>query len=232
MASLLIEIQQEAINGQKPLADVLRKLFVLAYKINSDEIKDWVEGELNGYSDESQLPDYRAAKRFQIKGHFRSNYGHEVRNADIPFSAFGDRDTREFWSHVPFVSPISVMEGTVRRSGEYDTLRRPIGSGVAMKHLSGFYKNMQCVQAWNVIPVAYYLGIIEQVRNKVLKFALELLANKDAMAIELDTVQISESTKTVIVNTFNTTIMGDAHNLAQSSSEFTQKNQAIENDTI
>lgn len=229
MASLLKEIQQEAIDGQKPLADILRKLFVLAYKINSDEIKDWVEGELNGYSDESQLPDYRAAKRFPIKGLYRNSSGHEVRNADIPFSAFGDKNTRDLWSHVPFVLSISVMENDARQPG---SLCRPIDPVVAMEHLSLLYRNMQCVQAWNEIPVASYLGIIEQVRNKVLKFALELSANKDAMDIELVTAQISEPTKNAIVNTFNTYIMGDAHNLAQSSSEFTQKNQAIENDTI
>ena len=60
MASIVIELQKEALDGDIPLSDLLRKALVVARKLKVKEFDIWVSKELEGYSDNSEIPNYRA----------------------------------------------------------------------------------------------------------------------------------------------------------------------------
>ena len=57
MASIVEEIQRDALDSSTSLSDLLRKTRVVASKLNQAQPLEWVESELNGYKDE--VPDYR-----------------------------------------------------------------------------------------------------------------------------------------------------------------------------
>ena len=59
MASIVIELQKEALNGAISLTDLLRKALVVARKLKIREFEDWILKELEGYSHYSEIPDYR-----------------------------------------------------------------------------------------------------------------------------------------------------------------------------
>ena len=59
MASIVIELQKEALDGDIPLSDLLRKALIVARKLKIKEFDDWISKELEGYSDNSEIPDYR-----------------------------------------------------------------------------------------------------------------------------------------------------------------------------
>lgn len=59
MASIVIELQKKALDGDIPLSDLLRKALVVARKLKIKEFDDWISKELEGYSDNSEIPDYR-----------------------------------------------------------------------------------------------------------------------------------------------------------------------------
>ncbi|WP_184542234.1 hypothetical protein [Mucilaginibacter sp. FT3.2] len=56
---LISDIINELIDLQKPLEGALLKTKVLASRINNTELLEWVNGELNGFTDIDNLPDYR-----------------------------------------------------------------------------------------------------------------------------------------------------------------------------
>lgn len=57
--TLLREIQAAATDGTVEISTVLRKAKILASRLKNREFGQWVDCELNGYSDVADLPPYR-----------------------------------------------------------------------------------------------------------------------------------------------------------------------------
>jgi len=74
--NLLNEIKVDLVNSSIYLSDVLRKAKVLAYELQSEEMKSWVELELNGYENipPDQIPAYRKIST-QSFGQFIGPFG-------------------------------------------------------------------------------------------------------------------------------------------------------------
>jgi hypothetical protein len=53
---LVDEIIEMAADGKKPLADALRKCLVLAFELKNERLKEWIEKELNGYTNKDEVP--------------------------------------------------------------------------------------------------------------------------------------------------------------------------------
>jgi AbiTii len=64
---------------------LLRKCRVLASRLQNDELKQWVQSELDGYRDEMEVPEYRHI-HCHAYGHFFGPYGHELTDLQIPAS--------------------------------------------------------------------------------------------------------------------------------------------------
>ena len=60
--SIVLELQQEALDGNTRVSDLLRKALVVAKKLNISEFENWVKNELRGYKDASNVPKYRQVK--------------------------------------------------------------------------------------------------------------------------------------------------------------------------
>lgn len=56
---LLTEIQNEAISDTVAVNSLLRKVMLLAHKLDSGLLEDWVKHELNGYPNDVEVPHYR-----------------------------------------------------------------------------------------------------------------------------------------------------------------------------
>jgi len=59
MASLIEQLQSEAVERSVPITDLLRKAKVAAIKLQRTDFASWVESELSGYGDKSDIPAYR-----------------------------------------------------------------------------------------------------------------------------------------------------------------------------
>jgi len=81
--SLLEEIQREAVDSNSDLGALLRKCKLLAARLGSQALEDWLIWESNGYPNNISVPDYRTWT-LKIKGHFSGPFGSGLRNADIP----------------------------------------------------------------------------------------------------------------------------------------------------
>jgi len=112
---LLDGIIEIAIDTSKSLPILLRKCLLLAYQLKNDRLKYWANQELNGYSTEQELPDYRVMS-IPTHANFSGPFGAGMRNWPIPPALLEERH-REFARKVELRQAISCYEPE-SRSGD------------------------------------------------------------------------------------------------------------------
>lgn len=59
MSGIVLELQRESLDKSIRASDLLRKTLLVAKKLKVTDIESWILSELNGYSDNSGIPNYR-----------------------------------------------------------------------------------------------------------------------------------------------------------------------------
>ncbi|WP_186326508.1 hypothetical protein [Paenibacillus sp. Y412MC10] len=62
MTSLVVELQRDALDSKVSIADLIKKAYVVARKLNISEFQEWLHNEMHGYTDVDAIPDYRNIK--------------------------------------------------------------------------------------------------------------------------------------------------------------------------
>lgn len=168
--SLLSDIQDAVIDSNTNLATLLRKCKVLATRLGNDDFKNWVENELNGYKSNEELPEYRILD-VNSKGHFSDKSGSIFKNLDILINNFPE-ENRQIMSTCYLTHHIATLESLVRDS-KNGIVQEPWDPGIVSVSSQIFYQNMSCIQAWKIIPVSNLVGLLDEVRNKILTFVLK-----------------------------------------------------------
>jgi len=210
--SLLREIQTAAIDSMVPLADLLRKCKVLAARLGNDDFKAWVDKELNGYPSKDELPQYRVIT-VNSKGHFSGPFQSGLRNADIPMTCMPEA-LRETLSHTYFTSPVAGLESLVR-GGKASSLSEPWNPDIVAHFGDSIYENMNCMQAWKVIPAPAIIAALDTIRTRILNFALEI--EEQAPAAGEAAPNANPLPQERVSHIFNTYISGNVQNLANAS---------------
>ena len=210
--SLLREIQSAAIDSSVPLTSLLRKCKVLAARLGNEEFKSWIDNELNGYKSKEDLPKYRVLT-VNSKGHFSGPFQSGLRNADIPMSCMPEK-FRESLSHSYMMSPVAALESLVD-GNDSGTLTEPWNPDIVAHFGDNIYEDMNCMQAWKVIPTSALVAALDTIRTRVLNFALEI----EAEAPEAGEAPANSSPvpQDRVQQIFNTYITGNVQNLANAS---------------
>ncbi len=206
----LLETIQTDIDGTTSLSKVLRSATVLAFRLKNQELRDWVDRELNGYPDGSTVPDYRVLPTASF-GTFTNGF-RTIQNVAIPLNVFPD-DTREQFHSMAMRQGIRELESmleTCVRSGE-GTLhsRYP---GITTHYLANrVFADMVCLSAWRSVSQAGLTGILDAVRNRLLTLTLELAERYPAAAqLDFNTTAANPSSER-LAQVINYTINGDHH---------------------
>lgn len=215
--TLLREIQNSAVDANEPIASLLRKCKILAVRLGNSDLKNWVEYELNGYHSTQNIPEYRV---YQVgcKGYFSGAFGRAMKNADIPKSVVPE-EVREQLFTAYLAQPVSSIESLISESSG-GTVQEPWPSDVTAILEQQIYQDMNCLQAWKVIPVNGLVGALDIIRNKVLNFVLEIeVENPDAGDAPINSTPIPEEKVDQI---FNTYISGNVQNVSAGGKDITQ----------
>lgn len=215
--SLLKEIQDEAVTSQSDIASLLRKCRVLASRLKNDDLKNWVQNELDGYKPKDELPAYRICRCHSL-GTFLGAGGRRLENAPIPLTSI-PKEYRESLSKVQFRESISALADLVRHN-DGKPLQQAWPPDLYPVVGEQIMQYMNLGQAWKVIPRSMIVSIIETVRNRILNFALELEAESPNAGESVPTAKQVSTEK--VSQVFNTYIMGNVGNVATASSNFSQ----------
>jgi hypothetical protein len=221
--SLLRDIQDAAIDSKTDLSTLLRKCMVLASRLGSLDFKQWIENELNGYASGDELPLYRIITT-NSKGHFSGGFGSGLRNADIPLSCIPAKFRKALKSAF-LTQSVATLEALVANA-KNGTAQEPWSPDLVAYVGQGIYENMNCMQAWKVIPITSIVAVLDAIRNKILNFVLEIEA--EAPDAGEGAVNSNPVPKERVHQMFTTIITGNVQNLANGNERVTQSSTYTE----
>lgn len=200
--SLLHDIQEAAVNVNTPLQVVLHHCMVLADRLGYGPFKEWVQRELSGYPQGARLPAYRRLRSVPSIGNFGGPLGASLNNIPLPVGPIPSH-LRDRYTTIEFREEIAQLDEMASGKG---ALTSPwpgdLVAGVATKYHRGY----TLLEARMEISNNAVIGVLDSIRNKVLKLALEIEErNPDAG----DAAPSSEPLAPEIVSQlFNTFIAG------------------------
>lgn len=169
--SLLHQIQESVVQDGVNLGSVLLKLRLLAARLGSDNLEEWVKYESEGYPSDAVLPEYRIIG-VTYKGTFSGPFGSGIKNAPIPpilIEQFAD----DSWNSHPVRQSIAAVGELVKSSSEGGFLY--INASNLILLLQGkIYANYACNAISGSISVVSLSEISQAVRNRVLELTIEL----------------------------------------------------------
>lgn len=209
------QIEDDALDSTKSVADALRKCIALGGHSGSDELRTWAARELKGYERPEDVPDYRIiAAPIVIDGVAGFNYisRQQISPHDLPDVAqeAGISET------LPLTSGIGELEEMALRARERNEaigLGLPGGASLAKLMTHEWGSQHQSVQRvyWSVSPTAVF-GVVDLVRTKLVELVAQMRS---------DTGSSQDPPADIIQNAVNVVIHGKRSrvsiNTAQSS---------------
>jgi hypothetical protein len=208
---LLDDIIDLAASDTGSVATLLRKCLMLAHALRNDRLLTWAENELNGYECAESVPEYRKTSA-PAKGHFVGPFQSQLLNQPIP-PAVMEAKHRCFAESVTLFQPIASYEG-VGGDSRFVIEWPP---NLTLLYESSFYEGYNLNRAWQEVPSSVIRGLLDTIRTRVLRFALDL---KDGLGSVGD--DLAELPKDKIDRSVVTYIFGGMNVIA--SKEFTQIN--------
>lgn len=217
--TLLQQIQSEAVDGTSDLGSLLRRCRILAQRIGVEEFKKWVVYELEGYPADSKLPEYRVVDTSLALGTFMGHFGRRLENAQIPVTSI-PKKMRDFLLKLRLHQGVGSIHEMVPNSESAIRIPWPV-EAVRLIGQGDVYDGFYLVQAVRVVSAPSFHEVLNQVRNRILSFALELESFNPMAGEPVESIQ--SNAKKHMRNIFNTVIKGNVHNLAQASESFSQQ---------
>lgn len=149
------------------LGAALLKSQVLAHKLGEKELGAWVEMELRGYPEGTEVPDYR---KLSLSVHANISNGYQIAN-NFALPLFGlDREVLEKVQVKHVRESIAVVEGWVDNPN-MTVHFSPHMYGILKKGLS---KGFDILSAWGAVPAGAFKETVVEVRSRLLTLMLEL----------------------------------------------------------
>lgn len=168
--SLITEIQQAAVEKGTDLATLLRKCKVLATRLGSVPLEDWVLHESNGYPPGMDLPDYRVWG-VQIVAHLMDQFGAQMQNVMVAPHMIPEV-VRTRFSRFEYRDSVATAEYVLRN---HDEGMQTFATSNLRSMLHGkVYKGFQCHSAVAQFSNQHLVAMLDAVRNRILDFALAL----------------------------------------------------------
>lgn len=170
--SLLHQIQESIVQEGVDLGSVLLKLRLLASRLGSDILEEWVKHESEGYPKEIEVPSYRIVG-LSYHGTFSGPFGSGINNAPIPPYLIkkyaGDK-----WVNYDIRASIAAIDDLVK-SSSYDHGTLGIDASNLILLLQGkVYKDYACNDISAEISKTSLAEIQQAVRSRILELTIEL----------------------------------------------------------
>lgn len=223
--TLLEDIQNAAVDGKSDLGTLLRKCKLLAARLGSQPLEDWLLWESNGYPGTVPVPEYRIWP-LQVTGHFSGPFGSGLRNAPIPSVCLPEK-VRESYQRYECRLSIANVEDTLAHS-KSGTVQVSTGD-LALVLGTKVYQHQNCLQAWAHFSTANLVELVNTVRNRILDFSLALW-KEEPTAGEGRSGPMQGLGASKVTQIFNTTVYGGSANLVGSAEHSSVSFRIVPND--
>lgn len=193
---LLADLERELLSNA-PIADVLRKVLLLGGRVGSAEIRAWATRELRGYSDETDLPEYRQVfSRIYIDAFVGM---HQISGQPISLSGLPE-DLRPEQA-VPLRQGIGEI---AEMASSHDVSRFSVAGGLEISQYLNLREgnpNQRIIDMYYLLGASTLRGVVDHVRTILAGLISELRAvtPQDADApTPADTAQLAPAISVVL----------------------------------
>ena len=169
--TLLHQIQQSVVQEDVDLGSVLLKLRLLASRLGSGVLEEWVKHESDGYPKDVAVPLYRIVG-MSFKGTFSGPYGSGIQNAKIPAFLVKEH-AGEKWTKYEVRESIAGVCELLRMSAEGGFLGVD-ASNLILLLQDKVYEGYACNDITATISRVQLAEIQQSVRSRILELTLEL----------------------------------------------------------
>jgi hypothetical protein len=213
--TLLDQVIDESSSGDA--TSLLRKLLVLAHRLDAGDLKQWVTFELNGYPRDAELPAYRGPFAVPVQAQLSGMFGSSGSNM---LSPHGMPPGFEDMFRVSFYDPLATLESLAASGQDLGSPWDPAMAGLynqwadegKVAHVMG----MSVYSARRIVTPGLVRGVIDVVRTKALQLALDLQTDFPN-AGEKDGPTVSDPDVNQAITHVTTNIYGSVGNIAQGS---------------
>lgn len=206
MSSAILELQKEISSQDCDVISVLRRAHLIATKLNLVDFDKWLMYELNGYPNNTLVPDYR-----RVKGELKANnpcYGW------VPV-ILADPEMEKLICQIKLINSVSEIKSMCDDSDAGIFVSIPGSVQHSLAEISNMPAPMQMVVK---VPRTAVMDIIEKVKNAVLEWTLKL-QKEGILGEEMSFNEEEKKSAQVIPQTINNyyaatnIISGTAHNM-------------------
>lgn len=214
--NLIKALQEELLDSKSSLPSVLRKAKVLASILKNDEMKSWVDNELNGYDNINQVPDYRRI-HVEYLGNFHDGY--RLFNAyPIPITTL-----KKYHKNIDDISTLTQGVRSLESLLESDQNKFEMPFPPELfPLLTNEIRGYTCMNAWESSDRVQIEQVLDSVRNRLLNFIIEL--KEKYPDIDKSEDVLSSIPKEATIQIFNKCIIGN-DGVAISDSNVSQEGQ-------
>jgi hypothetical protein len=212
---LLNEIIDAATDPKISVAATLRKCLILSFELKNDKLKTWVEAELNGYERGGEIPGYRKL-HLHAKGNFQGPFGAWIPSRPLPMAVLEERH-RKYLDPAILSEPIASYEESVAKSDSEGEFIMNWSPDLIARYQRKFMDGYALSQAWQELPSGAIIAVVDSVRNRLLRFALELRDELGLVGDEPKKVS-AEKVDQAVTNY----IFGGTNIIAGTAKDFTQ----------
>lgn len=162
MSSLVLDLEQEVMEPECDILSALRKAHLIASKLKLTEFDTWIMSELNGYTNCDDIPDYR-----KVKGQLKA---WNPCRGWIPVE-FQDTKTQNQFCCTKLKNSISDILWLYNQSDRYFFMNYDADKAQLMDKMCNIPFSTQYSLA---VSTHYFKSIIEQVKNCLLEWIIEL----------------------------------------------------------
>ena len=214
--SLLQQIQESVVEEGSDLGSVLLKLRLLAARLGSNILEDWVKHESEGYPKDAEVPSYRVVG-VTYRGTFSGPFGAGINNAQIPPYLI-EKYAGESWTKYKVRESIAAVDEMVKESANGGSFGIDASNLILL--LQGkIYKGYACNDvSGSISPTAFY-EILQTVRSRILELTLELersvpgaihVAFGTSTANKAESEQVQQISQQIIYGNVSTAVAGGA----------------------
>jgi hypothetical protein len=179
------DLISDATGSKVPLSELLRRVKVLAARTKTPALGSWAQREIEGYSDETDLPPYRGPLDAQVFGDFSGPVGSYQRAVPIPQNVFPEEMQVPALFKIYVVHGVSELEAVIldRHEAKKSVIQLPWPAEV-VNRVNRMTQNGRlslvpmhgAETIYRQTTVFVLQGILDITRTRVLDLALELEA--------------------------------------------------------
>lgn len=204
---LLREIQKSIISDDRAdLKAVLLKLRVLADRLGSKSLEEWINHEAEGYPHNGEIPAYRVIPA-SFTGTFFGLFGSGIKNAPIPPALIAKYAGEHWANYKVYQSIVEINELLENSQGGEGTFGFD-ASNLILRLQGKIYPELSCNGIESSISRASLINIEHAVRKRILDFTLELEKSVPAaIRISLENASVSDKADSAMVTRIHQNII-------------------------